>query len=72
MVAYRILFLAGAVAALPLNINLGAYSPALVVGKRIAPRPNPLMRASWFTDNGVRQQVMVKSALEVIKTYPDS
>lgn len=32
MVAYRILFLAGAVAALPLNINLGAYSPALVVG----------------------------------------
>lgn len=33
MVAYRILFLAGAAAALPLNINLGAYSPALVVGK---------------------------------------
>ncbi|KAJ4388662.1 hypothetical protein N0V93_006121 [Gnomoniopsis smithogilvyi] len=32
MVAYRILFLAGAAAALPLNINLGAYSPALVVG----------------------------------------
>ncbi|KKY36722.1 hypothetical protein UCDDA912_g03306 [Diaporthe ampelina] len=32
MVAYRILFMAGAAAALPLNINLGAYSPALVVG----------------------------------------
>lgn len=57
MVAYRIVFLAGAVAALPLNINLGAYSPALVVGKmnvpeesleesivsslRIAPPPSP-------------------------------
>lgn len=40
MVAYRILFLAGAAAALPLNINLGAYSPALVVGKKetCAPR----------------------------------
>lgn len=36
MVAYRILFMAGAVAALPLNINLGAYSPALVVGKMVA------------------------------------
>lgn len=35
MVAYRILFMAGAVAALPLNINLGAYSPALVVGKMV-------------------------------------
>ncbi|CAN8095837.1 unnamed protein product [Discula destructiva] len=32
MVAYRLVFLAGAAAALPLNINLGAYSPALVVG----------------------------------------
>ncbi|KAF3770793.1 hypothetical protein M406DRAFT_59662 [Cryphonectria parasitica EP155] len=32
MVAYRIVLLAGAAAALPLNINLGAYSPALVVG----------------------------------------
>lgn len=40
MVAYRIIFLAGAVAALPLNINLGAYSPALVVGKR-SPAPPP-------------------------------
>lgn len=36
MVAYRILFLAGAAAALPLNINLGAYSPALVVGKMLS------------------------------------
>lgn len=36
MVAYRILFMAGAVAALPLNINLGAYSPALVVGMMTA------------------------------------
>lgn len=35
MVAYRMVLLAGAAAALPLNINLGAYSPALVVGKRI-------------------------------------
>ncbi|PSR94316.1 hypothetical protein BD289DRAFT_363573 [Coniella lustricola] len=32
MVAYRMVLMAGAVAALPLNINLGAYSPALVVG----------------------------------------
>lgn len=38
MVAYRILFLAGAVAALPLNINLGAYSPALVVGTIFIPK----------------------------------
>ena len=33
MVSYRILVLAGLAAGLPLNINLGAYSPALVVGK---------------------------------------
>ena len=32
MVSYRIVAFAGLVAALPLNINLGAYSPALVVG----------------------------------------
>ncbi|KAK4191418.1 hypothetical protein QBC35DRAFT_375780 [Podospora australis] len=32
MVNYRLFAFAGLVAALPLNINLGAYSPALVVG----------------------------------------
>lgn len=42
MVAYRLVFLAGAVAALPLNINLGAYSPAIVVGKRGSPSHHPL------------------------------
>lgn len=40
MVAYRILFVAGAAAALPLNINLGAYSPALVVGTIAIPKTN--------------------------------
>ena len=32
MVSYRFVVFAGMAAALPLNINLGAYSPALVVG----------------------------------------
>ena len=32
MLAYHILLVAAGVAAVPLNINLGAYSPALVVG----------------------------------------
>lgn len=32
MVNYRIFAFVGLAAALPLNINLGAYSPALVVG----------------------------------------
>ncbi|KAK3403588.1 hypothetical protein B0T20DRAFT_30724 [Sordaria brevicollis] len=32
MVAYRFVMFAGLAVALPLNINLGAYSPALVVG----------------------------------------
>jgi hypothetical protein len=32
MVRYAIVAFAGLAAALPLNINLGAYSPALVVG----------------------------------------
>jgi hypothetical protein len=32
MVKYAIVAFAGLAAALPLNINLGAYSPALVVG----------------------------------------
>ena len=32
MVKYNIFALAGMAVALPLNINLGAYSPALVVG----------------------------------------
>ncbi|KAH8891334.1 hypothetical protein GQ53DRAFT_866227 [Thozetella sp. PMI_491] len=32
MVSYRLVAFAGLAAALPLNINLGAYSPALVVG----------------------------------------
>lgn len=32
MVMYRFVVFAGLAAALPLNINLGAYSPALVVG----------------------------------------
>lgn len=32
MVKYNIFALAGMAIALPLNINLGAYSPALVVG----------------------------------------
>lgn len=78
MVAYRILFLAGAVAALPLNINLGAYSPALVVGmmRSLARYYSMCMQRETdkdnFTDHGVRQQVMVKLALEVIKMYPGS
>jgi len=32
MVNYRFIAFAGVAASLPLNINLGAYSPALVVG----------------------------------------
>lgn len=32
MVKYALIAFAGLAAALPLNINLGAYSPALVVG----------------------------------------
>ncbi len=32
MVRYALVAFAGLAAALPLNINLGAYSPALVVG----------------------------------------
>ncbi len=32
MVGYAFLAVAGMAVALPLNINLGAYSPALVVG----------------------------------------
>lgn len=67
MVAYRMVLLAGAVAALPLNINLGAYSPALVVGKRIA--MYKIFRTR-LADNGVHRQVMVKLALEVIQMCP--
>jgi len=37
MVSYRFVVFAGLAAALPLNINLGAYSPALVVGQFIPP-----------------------------------
>ena len=35
MVSYRLVAFAGLAAALPLNINLGAYSPALVVGMTV-------------------------------------
>jgi hypothetical protein len=35
MVRYILVAFAGLAAALPLNINLGAYSPALVVGEFI-------------------------------------
>lgn len=72
MVAYRILFLAGAVSALPLNINLGAYSPALVVGTIWAQIYAYCVLLSpargLFVEHGfanMRQQVMVKLALEV-------
>ncbi len=42
MVKYAIIVFAGLAAALPLNINLGAYSPALVVGTAPSPvRPVP-------------------------------
>lgn len=40
MVKYALVAFAGLAAALPLNINLGAYSPALVVGTS-PPPPNP-------------------------------
>lgn len=73
MVAYRILFLAGAAAALPLNINLGAYSPALVVGMMMAlSNMVPETLRNQFADYNVHKQVMVKSALEVITMCPDS
>ena len=39
MVKYAIIVFAGLAAALPLNINLGAYSPALVVGTIPSLRP---------------------------------
>lgn len=68
MVAYRILFLAGAAAALPLNINLGAYSPALVVGKTLSLSAASGLRS--LANHSVRQQVMVKLASEVIKMCP--
>lgn len=44
MVAYRFFVFAGMAAALPLNINLGAYSPALVVGKQTISHPLPSTR----------------------------
>lgn len=68
MVAYRMIFLAGAAAALPLNINLGAYSPALVVGKTLVYAQDRLTKV--FANGKPRQQVMVKLALEVIKMCP--
>jgi len=68
MVAYRILFMVGAAAALPLNINLGAYSPALVVGKILT--WTLLSSVRCFANHSVRQQVMVKLASEVIKMCP--
>jgi hypothetical protein len=40
MVRYAIVAFAGMAAALPLNINLGAYSPALVVGTSIPLSPS--------------------------------
>lgn len=33
MICYAFVAMAGLASALPLNINLGAYSPALVVGR---------------------------------------
>lgn len=40
MVKYALIAFAGLAAALPLNINLGAYSPALVVGTSPPPPPS--------------------------------
>lgn len=40
MVKYALIAFAGLAAALPLNINLGAYSPALVVGTSPLPPPS--------------------------------
>lgn len=40
MVKYALIAFAGLAAALPLNINLGAYSPALVVGTSPLPSPS--------------------------------
>jgi hypothetical protein len=45
MVKYAIVAFAGLAAALPLNINLGAYSPALVVGTSL-----PLAPADHFSE----------------------
>jgi hypothetical protein len=65
MVKYAFVAFAGMAAALPLNINLGAYSPALVVGMIPPPFPFPLRNSR---DLLTGQQVMVKSALEVGRT----
>lgn len=49
MVKYAIVFFTGLAAALPLNINLGAYSPALVVGKFPPPAPLSLTNSRLLT-----------------------
>jgi hypothetical protein len=65
MVKYAFIAFAGLTAALPLNINLGAYSPALVVGTSppsttLPPNPRPL----------TPPRVMARSASAVRKTSP--
>ena len=62
MVSYRFAVFAGLAAALPLNINLGAYSPALVVGKETPILAMDILRTGQILTG---QQVMVKSASEV-------
>jgi hypothetical protein len=64
MVKYAIVAFAGLAAALPLNINLGAYSPALVVGEFLPLTPPFHPQPDRLQD----QQAMVKSALEVGRT----
>ena len=66
MAKYIFFTMAGLAAALPLNINLGAYSPALVVGTLTELSPG----VSWTTDSANRQQVTAKSASGVTKTFP--
>ena len=67
MVKYAFFTMAGLAVALPLNINLGAYSPALVVGMLKRPPPPDVTRLQVsLTD----RQVTVKSASGVTKTFP--
>jgi hypothetical protein len=65
MVRYAIAAFAGLAAALPLNINLGAYSPALVVGMFL---PLTFHATLERQERLPGRQVMVKSALEVGRT----
>lgn len=64
MVKYALVAFAGLAAALPLNINLGAYSPALVVGTS-PPPPTPPQTLTK------PPQVMAKSASAENKTSPN-